>query len=163
MVRLKNRYLVLELILPSEGGSLRQEISEDDIYRAVLEAVSQIHGDYGVAAVRARLIVKYCNPVTRVVLLRVSHAAHTLLASALPFVTSLGGQIVTPRTLYVGATIMHCYRFLARHQERRLEEMWASLPPHQRTSMTRAVMTVKMPNIGEARSLPGARTAPGDA
>ena len=58
------------------------------------------------------LPVKYCNAVTHVVLLRVSHAAHRLLASALPFLTSLEKQPITPRTLYVGATIMHCFKFL---------------------------------------------------
>ncbi|XP_037093535.1 ribonuclease P/MRP protein subunit POP5-like [Pollicipes pollicipes] len=156
MVRLKNRYFVVELIPASEASPLRQEIKEDAIYQAVLEAVSQIHGDYGVAAVKTRLIVKYCNAVTRVVLLRVSHDAHRQLASALPFVTSLGGQPVTPRTIYVGATIMHCFRFLKRHQESCLERMWQSLGPHQRDQMKRAIMTLKMPNIAEARSLPGA-------
>ncbi|KAF0308903.1 Ribonuclease P/MRP protein subunit POP5 [Amphibalanus amphitrite] len=155
MVRLKHRYFVLELAPPGEKAHARLVVNEDAIYRAVLEVVDQIHGDYGVATVRSRLIVKYCNAVTRVALLRVSHAAHRLLASALPFMTSLEGQPITPRTLYMGATIMHCFRFLKRHQESHLEEMWASADPHRRHQMREAIMALKLPNIAETRGLPG--------
>ena len=50
------RYFVLELTPPNEKTRTRLDVSDDAIYRAVLEVVSQIHGDYGVSSVRTRLI-----------------------------------------------------------------------------------------------------------
>ena len=62
LTRLFSRYFVLELAPPGEKAATRLDISEDALYRAVLEVVSQIHGDYGVSAVRTRLIGTCTSP-----------------------------------------------------------------------------------------------------
>uniref|UniRef100_A0A1B6C652 Uncharacterized protein n=1 Tax=Clastoptera arizonana TaxID=38151 RepID=A0A1B6C652_9HEMI len=111
MVRFKNRYIVIE-VNPVEklkkGINLRSSL----LYNSVITAVQKFHGDFGVAAIRAGLSAKYCNEVTRTALIRLRHGPHRLLSSILPLVNEIGYQKVQVKTLYVGATLKQCYKFL---------------------------------------------------
>jgi hypothetical protein len=56
--------------------------------------------------------VKYCNVYTRVAVVRARHGPHRLVASCLPLVTQLEQIPVSLKTLYTGATLMQCNKFL---------------------------------------------------
>lgn len=57
-------------------------------------------------------LVKYCNEYTRVAVVRARHGPHRLVASCLPLVTQLEQIPVSLKTLYTGATLMQCNKFL---------------------------------------------------
>jgi RNase P/RNase MRP subunit POP5 len=58
------------------------------------------------------MLAKYCNKWTRVAVVRVRHGAHRLVASCLPLLQHVEKQSVIVRTLYIGATLQQCYRFI---------------------------------------------------
>ena len=77
---------------------------------------------------------------TRLVILRCRHGPHTLMSSALPFVTKVRNTVinwndcylyvhsmqirneaVTGKLLYTGATIRHCHMFMLKRQKLILE------------------------------------------
>jgi hypothetical protein len=53
--------------------------------------------------------VIYANRATRLVIMRARHGPHTLVAAALPLVTSIRREAVVGRLLYTGATVRHCH------------------------------------------------------
>jgi hypothetical protein len=58
------------------------------------------------------VLAKYCNKWTRVAVVRVRHGAHRLVASCLPLLQQVDQHSVTVRTLYTGATLRQCYKFI---------------------------------------------------
>uniref|UniRef100_A0A1B6DKF7 Ribonuclease P/MRP protein subunit POP5 n=1 Tax=Clastoptera arizonana TaxID=38151 RepID=A0A1B6DKF7_9HEMI len=140
MVRFKNRYIVIE-VNPVEklkkGINLRSSL----LYNSVITAVQKFHGDFGVAAIRAGLSAKYCNEVTRTALIRLRHGPHRLLSSILPLVNEIGYQKVQVKTLYVGATLKQCYKFLRNYQKQMLMKIWRSLETKElQTQMEESIM-----------------------
>lgn len=57
-------------------------------------------------------LAKYCNQWTRVAVVRVRHGAHRLIASCLPLLQQVEQHTVTVTTLYTGATLRQCYKFI---------------------------------------------------
>ena len=58
------------------------------------------------------VLAKYCNQWTRVAVVRVRHGAHRLVASCLPLLQQVEQHMVTVTTLYTGATLRQCYKFI---------------------------------------------------
>ena len=58
------------------------------------------------------VLAKYCNEWTRVAVVRVRHGAHRLVASCLPLLQQVDQHTVTVTTLYTGATLRQCYKFI---------------------------------------------------
>ncbi|KAE8742469.1 hypothetical protein FOCC_FOCC012023 [Frankliniella occidentalis] len=125
MVRYKNRYIAVEVNPLGLSGTKSFSLNGRDLYKAVLDAVQKLHGDFGVAAISSGYSAKYCNEVTRIALLRARHGPHRILASALPTVTHVGQKSATLRTIYSGATIRHCLLFLQQYQRAALVKMWS--------------------------------------
>ncbi|GLV34119.1 POP5 ribonuclease P/MRP subunit [Carabus blaptoides fortunei] len=121
MVRFKNRYLLVEV--NPEKPILNYEpykINPDTLYRAVIKKVQQLHGDFGVAAVKSGFLAKYCNPQLRIALFRARHGPHKIVASSLPFVDLIDGKKIVMRSLYTGATIRNCFKFLIKYQQQKI-------------------------------------------
>lgn len=95
-------------------------MNQDALYRAVNKKVQQLHGDFGVAAIKSGFLAKYCNPQLRIALLRVRHGPHRFVASSLPFVNLIDGKKVVIRSLYTGATIRNCFKFLLKYQQQKI-------------------------------------------
>ena len=78
---------------------------------SVKSVVEELHGDDGRATVFNGLRTIYCNSATGICLVQVrAGRPHALLASAVPFLKSVKGHKVIPRTIYTGATIRNCYK-----------------------------------------------------
>lgn len=124
MVRFKNRYFLCE-IQPNEGSASVNplDLQESDLFYAVMQATEQMHGEFGAAAIRSGINVKYCNKYTRITMIRVRHGPHRLVGSSLPFITKVGNQAVTFHGIYTGATIVKCFAFLKKYQKAKLEEL----------------------------------------
>lgn len=104
----------------SDKKSLK--LNPSQIYFALLKRIQQLHGDFGVAATKIGLRVKYCNEDTNLVLIRAQHGSHKLVASALPLVTDIDKKDVVVNSLYVGATISHCFKFIMKRQREKYDE-----------------------------------------
>lgn len=58
------------------------------------------------------VLAKYCNQWTRVAVVRARHGAHRLVACCLPLLQQVEQRTVTVTTLYTGATLRQCYKFI---------------------------------------------------
>ncbi|TIA86221.1 hypothetical protein D6C76_00427 [Aureobasidium pullulans] len=107
MVRLKHRYLLLNILYPdaetptkpSTDAELPHVISfhrpSSDklnaqlLARIIRDGVAELFGDYGSGMIAASLVVKYLSPATSTAIVRVSRAHYRLVWAALSFVTRL--------------------------------------------------------------------------
>lgn len=107
----------------------------------VVNKIQQLHGDFGVAAVRTGFLTKYCNEYTRIAILRCRHGPHHFVTSSLPFITKIGKLDVSLRTLHIGATLKHSFKFIQKHQRAYLDKMWANLrTDEERKNLEEVVM-----------------------
>ncbi|XP_071544186.1 ribonuclease P/MRP protein subunit POP5 [Panulirus ornatus] len=124
MVRFKKRYFVVEVV-PENHSYFRWNA----LYKAVVESVKRLHGDFGLAATAPGFHVKYCNVETRIAFVSVGRGPHLLVASALPLITEIGGQAASVRTIHVAASMKQGFLFVKKYHEKKLKELEASLNP----------------------------------
>ncbi|KAK8390102.1 hypothetical protein O3P69_012972 [Scylla paramamosain] len=129
MVRFKRRYLVVEVV--PESGYIRM----NTLHKAVLETVKRMHGDFGVGAVIPGFGVKYINPETSLAFISTGRGPHRLVASALPFITEVGGRPATVRSLHRAASMRHGFIFLKKYNEEKLKQLEEQLPPREREQL----------------------------
>lgn len=79
--------------------------------------VSKYYGDVGAATVK-RLLVIYFNAKTHLFIIRTLHGPHRFMTSILPLLTQVDDHMVRFRTLYVGATVQQCQKFVVKYQQR---------------------------------------------
>jgi len=115
MVRLKQRYVLCEIVTPDERRLMCHTWKSHDVYTCVRNAIVKAHGDYGIAIMQSSLSVKYLNALTRIVLLRVRRGLHHMLIQSLMFVNKLNNQDVFLHTLHISGTIRSCEKFLVRY------------------------------------------------
>ena len=122
MVRVKKRYFVLQIQserdveaaawgrpIPS-SGSLKALGRDGTLGNAIKDLVTELHGDFGRAAVTVGLRSIYANADTGLCLVQARHGPHRLVASALPFLVKINDDKVVPRVIYTGATVRNCYK-----------------------------------------------------
>lgn len=103
--------------------------------------MQQLHGDYGVAAIKSGFITKYCNEHTHIAIVRVRHGPHRFVTSSLPFITKIGKLDAKLNTLHIGATLKHCFKFIQKYQRAYLDNMWSKLKTdEERKHLESAVM-----------------------
>ncbi|EFN82441.1 ribonuclease P/MRP protein subunit POP5 [Harpegnathos saltator] len=142
MVRFKNRYMVLE-ITPYNKNDQPLILKVTALHDAIQQKVQKLYGDFGVAAIKAGFNAKYCNMHTKIALVKVRHGPHKFLLHAIPLMNDIGGRHVKTNILYIGATMKHCFLFIRKHQEKKLEQIWASLRTDtERKEMETALMTL---------------------
>nr|SVE76108.1 EOG090X0GYO [Daphnia hispanica] len=123
MVRFKNRYFTTEIV-PLDTGHTAQPLNLKtyEILRSVLDVTEQIHGEFGAAAIKNGLEVKYCNGSTQIAVIRCRHGPHRLLASSLPFLSNIGKRKVQLQSMYTGATMVKCFKFLKKFHQEKINE-----------------------------------------
>uniref|UniRef100_A0A8D0BJD4 Ribonuclease P/MRP protein subunit POP5 n=1 Tax=Salvator merianae TaxID=96440 RepID=A0A8D0BJD4_SALMN len=116
------RYFLCEIVL--DDPRCRQFIEERIVHNTVKNVVARIHGDFGLACCSIAFSVKYLNAYTGAVLLCCRKDFSRLLGSSLPFITYLENKNQRAQcsfnTLYVGATIRTCQKFLIRYNSDQL-------------------------------------------
>ena len=126
MVRFKKRYFVVQFDREKDlydplckkqsfkpralQDSRPLDIKDHDLALAVKDIVEHIHGDFGRAAITTGLRAIYSNPETHLALIQCRHGPHRLVASSLPFLTSIGNEKLVPKLVYTGATIKNCFK-----------------------------------------------------
>ncbi|XP_017475038.1 PREDICTED: ribonuclease P/MRP protein subunit POP5 [Rhagoletis zephyria] len=121
MVRIKNRYIVVRIVpeVPAKVLNFHDAV----IAKCILNHVKKFYGDYGLGTVEQGFRVKYCNERTKVTIIRCLHRSHRVVTSTLPLITMIGDVRAKFHTLYTGATIIQCNKFIINHQQRFLDEM----------------------------------------
>ncbi|XP_044753800.1 ribonuclease P/MRP protein subunit POP5 [Coccinella septempunctata] len=127
MVRHKNRYFVIKIRAVDSPKEAPLHLHPANVYGAITGAVQQLHGDFGVAATRSDLVAKYCNAATRIGIIRCRHGPHKLIASAMPYVKNIGPYKAYITTLFMGATMRHCFNFIRNYQQRKFEKYCINL------------------------------------
>ncbi|TKA69254.1 hypothetical protein B0A49_03078 [Cryomyces minteri] len=105
MVRLKNRYLLINILYPSDANPTNPATALPDVVqfrqpssdaltaqlltRMVREGVAELFGDYGAGMVAGSLVVKYLSPATSTAIIRVARAHYRLVWAALTCTTQL--------------------------------------------------------------------------
>ncbi|CAG4912282.1 unnamed protein product [Colias eurytheme] len=141
MVRFKNRYVTVEIASPVVPESKPLSIKSSMLNETILNKINQLHGDFGVAAVRSGFLTKYCNENTRIAIIRCRHGPHKFVVSSIPFITRIGKLDATIRTLHVGATLKHSFIFIQKHHRTFLDSMWSNLKTdEERSALEAAVM-----------------------
>ncbi|KAH8792887.1 Rpp14/Pop5 family-domain-containing protein [Hyaloscypha finlandica] len=123
MVRLKNRYLLVNVLYPEledrKGKTKVPDIVEFNqpttdafttgaLLKGLKAEIANIFGDYGSGAVSESLTVKYLSPATSTFILRVSRAHYRLAWAALSLMTSVpvkDGKNCVFRVVRVSGTI----------------------------------------------------------
>ncbi|XP_033123186.1 ribonuclease P/MRP protein subunit POP5-like [Anneissia japonica] len=119
MVRLRNRYLLCEIIFDERYANYPAVVS-NDILSEIKNAVVHTHGDYGMGAVQLGLNVKYLNPHTQIFIVRSRRSSYKIVWTSLPFVNKLCKKICKINTLHCGGTIRTCQKFLLKYQRQQL-------------------------------------------
>lgn len=152
MVRFKNRYLLVEVHSDPEesrGRPLRGATTHS-LLLSVRDAVSALHGDYGLASVYRSLSVKYLNVLTGVAIIRCPSAHHRSVWAAISSITSLQGTPCSISLIHLGGTIRSCQRHLVIYNRVQLNKMLTSA----KTPIERRELTTRMEQILGKDSIP---------
>ncbi|KFZ14352.1 hypothetical protein V502_06136 [Pseudogymnoascus sp. VKM F-4520 (FW-2644)] len=122
MVRLKNRYLLVNILYP-EATALpsakvpdvvafnqptTDELTPQLLIKAIREAVLELFGDYGSGAIAGSLMVKYLSPATSTFIIRVTRAHYRIAWAALSMMNMVPvkeGKKCVYRVVRVSGTI----------------------------------------------------------
>ncbi|KZF19373.1 hypothetical protein L228DRAFT_263709 [Xylona heveae TC161] len=108
MVRLKNRYLLVQFLYPSTDSASKPSkdvpalvefhqpspptLTAAVLARAIRAETGYLFGDYGAGMTSGSLVVKYLSPATSTAIIRVTRAHYRLVWAALSFMTSVPGS-----------------------------------------------------------------------
>lgn len=111
MVRIKNRYLVVNYLYPTAAGSTSKDalpgalqfhqptpdaFHQGKLMRAIQDAVTELFGDYGMGMVGTSLKVNYHSTATSTSIIRCPQAHYEMVWAALTFMTKLPRPIDVP-------------------------------------------------------------------
>ncbi|CAH1801199.1 unnamed protein product [Owenia fusiformis] len=127
MVRLKNRYLLCEIMFPLEDKRLVHDINVKTLRYQIGQAIQTLHGTYGRGLLQQSLKVNYINTYTNTVLIRGKRGAHKLLWSAITTIKKIGNFDCFFRLIHLGGTIRSCQKSLIQHNKKRLAQILPSI------------------------------------
>ncbi|KAI0132670.1 Rpp14/Pop5 family-domain-containing protein [Xylariales sp. AK1849] len=120
MVRIKERYLLVNILYPSEIGTkpnlpdvvvvnqpTTDKLNHQSLLRGIRDEVASVFGDYGSGAIGS-LQVKYLSTATSTFILRINRAHYRLVWTALTLmdhVPAKNGKPCTFRVVHVSGTI----------------------------------------------------------
>ncbi|GFR39911.1 hypothetical protein Agub_g417 [Astrephomene gubernaculifera] len=106
MVRLKNRYLLLEISW--KDGKLDESYNDNVLLQALRDSVALNFGDFGLGSNLSSLQVKYYSPYTDVGIVRCATAEHERVVAALALMTDVRQRPAAVRVLRVAGTLATC-------------------------------------------------------
>ncbi|TYZ67556.1 hypothetical protein PybrP1_012454 [[Pythium] brassicae (nom. inval.)] len=101
MVRLKTRYLVVEVTPASASARKPLTLQRDDVAGLIRESIARNYGDYGVGLLQYAFHVLYFSPHTRFAVVRCAREQCKLVESSLAFVTESQNQELRVRVARV--------------------------------------------------------------
>ncbi|XP_053676146.1 uncharacterized protein LOC128726366 [Anopheles nili] len=117
MVRVKHRYILVQIRCNNRPSNAPVSIPSHVLLNYINEQVERYYGEFGVASM-LRLNVIYFNAKTHLCIIQCRHGPHRFITSILPLLTVAGPETARYRTLYVGATLQQCNKFIVKYQQR---------------------------------------------
>ncbi|KAH8418216.1 hypothetical protein KR222_001067, partial [Zaprionus bogoriensis] len=132
-------YIAVQIVPYTPVKTLR--LNDHTLTRCLLQSVEKYYGVYGVGLLEHGFRVKYCNERTRIAVIRCLHRGQRFVSSILPLITLIGDVRAKFRTLYMGATIIQCNKFIIRHQRQFLDRMMGQVASaKERQDLLKCVM-----------------------
>uniref|UniRef100_A0A182S853 Ribonuclease P/MRP protein subunit POP5 n=1 Tax=Anopheles maculatus TaxID=74869 RepID=A0A182S853_9DIPT len=122
MVRVKHRYILVQIRCNDRPSDESVAISSSAVYYQINTLVERYYGEFGSASM-LQLNVLYFNAKTHLCIIQTRHGPHRFITSILPLITTAGSQVARFRTLYVGATLKQCHKFIIKYQQRYINKM----------------------------------------
>jgi len=104
MVRIKNRWLLVEFLNPKLDETL-PPVSSSNIFHAIKNSVILNFGDAGWGAIGVSLSVKYYSTTTGICIIRVGREHVRIARAGVTLLTSIEGSPVIPVVLHCSGTI----------------------------------------------------------
>ncbi|EDW41848.1 ribonuclease P/MRP protein subunit POP5 [Drosophila sechellia] len=143
MVRIKNRYIAVQIVPYKPTQSLR--LNDHSLTKILLQNVEKYHGVYGLGVIEQGFRVKYINDRTKMAIIRCLHRGQHFVSSVLPLITLIGDVRAKFRTLYIGATIIQCNKFIVKHQKQFLDRTMGQITSaKERQDLFKRVMEFDM-------------------
>ncbi|EDV96803.1 uncharacterized protein LOC6558426 [Drosophila grimshawi] len=143
MVRIKNRYIAVQIVPYAPVKTLR--LNDHTLTKCLLQNVEKYYGVFGLGLLEHGFRVKYCNERTKIAIIRCLHRGQRYVSSILPLITLIGDVRGKFRTLYTGATIIQCNKFIIRHQRQFLDRMMGQVASaKERQDLFKRVMEFDM-------------------
>ncbi|KAF1942990.1 hypothetical protein EJ02DRAFT_453712 [Clathrospora elynae] len=122
MVRVKNRYLVVNFLYPEPAPKSKTQLpdliqihspspdafSAGKLVRMIRDGVEELYGDYGSGMIASSLKVNYCSPSTSTAIIRCPRDHYEMVWAALTYITRLPKPLDIPvvmRVVRVSGTI----------------------------------------------------------
>uniref|UniRef100_A0A1Q3F7A0 Ribonuclease P/MRP protein subunit POP5 n=1 Tax=Culex tarsalis TaxID=7177 RepID=A0A1Q3F7A0_CULTA len=122
MVRVKNRYILVQFMCNNRSETESLALTSRQVGTFLQQKIEKYYGEFGIASM-LRLHVIYFNEKTRLCIIQTRHGPHRFVTSILPLLTVAETESVRYRTLYVGATLQQCQKFVARYQQNYVNKM----------------------------------------
>lgn len=124
MVRVKKRYLLIELIAQDDLLDRKECFPVDElaVLNSIRSVVKTIHGDYGLASVYTSLHCKRFNKSTRIALISCLRGPHYLIMSSLPFVKTIDDLPISLNQLHLSGTIQGSLKFLRKYYYQQIKK-----------------------------------------
>ncbi|XP_053688369.1 uncharacterized protein LOC128737699 [Sabethes cyaneus] len=122
MVRVKNRYILVQFLCNNRSETDAFALTSSHLNNFLKQKIEKYYGEFGIASM-LRLHVIYFNAKTRLCVIQARHGPHRFVTSILPLLTVADTEAVRYRTLYVGATLQQCQKFIARYQQEYVNRM----------------------------------------
>ncbi|KAG2449092.1 hypothetical protein HYH02_005840 [Chlamydomonas schloesseri] len=128
MVRLKNRYLLVEVHY--KDGKLDESYNELAVLTAIRDAVAVNFGDYGLGCNLSSLQVKFYSPFTGTCIVRCATSENERVITSLALMTEVKGRPAALRLLRIAGTLDACKDAARAHSAGALPQL--KLAPRQR-------------------------------
>ncbi|KAH8319398.1 hypothetical protein KR067_007248, partial [Drosophila pandora] len=137
------RYIAVQIVPYTPTNTLR--INDHTLSKCLLQNVEKYHGVYGLGLIENGFRVKYCNDRTKTAIIRCLHRGQKFISSVLPLITLIGDVRAKFRTLYIGATIIQCNKFIIKHQKQFLDKAMGQMASaNERQDLFKRVMEFDM-------------------
>ncbi|KAH8365668.1 hypothetical protein KR093_003175, partial [Drosophila rubida] len=136
-------YIAVQIVPQTPVQTLR--LNDYILSKCLLQNVEKYYGVYGLGLLEHGFRVKYCNERTKIAIIRCLHRGHRYVSSILPLITLIGDVRAKFRTLYVGATVIQCNKFIIKHQRHFLDRMMGqTASAKERQDLLKRVMELDM-------------------
>ncbi|KAH8235099.1 hypothetical protein KR032_008806, partial [Drosophila birchii] len=137
------RYIAVQIVPYTSTKVLW--FNDNTLTKCLLHNIEKYYGVYGLGMIEQGFRVKYINERTKIAIIRCLHGGQRFVSSILPLITLIGDVRAKFRTLYIGATIIQCNKFIIKHQKKFLDrEMGQLTSAKERQDLFKRVMEFDM-------------------
>jgi len=127
MVRLKHRWLIVEVLYPNDTSAVpfsapsRSSVTQKLLYDTIVQQIDYNFGDHGRGLVASSLSVRYFSWATSTGIIRVARDHYRMVWAALTFIRELGGRECMITVRRVSGTIKKAEEELLRRDKTALD------------------------------------------